>query len=1402
MGTRFLRLRSYPFRLFAVLFLAAFQAASTSGDPAIPPALQPWIDWATWENPHRNCPTPYSDPKAHRCFWPGRLQLTVDAAGGRFEMEVTAFHATWIPLPGSAEMWPQGVADDGKPLPVVEHGGAPSVRIGTGAHRITGRFAWTALPQNLRVPQAVGLLSLNLGGQPVETPAWDPEGLLWFRREAGTEAREKDFLSLKLAAALEDGIPMWWQQEIELTVSGRSREEDLGVLLPEGWKLASVEGPLPVAVDSAGRFKVQARPGKWILAAHAFRLDNPKALRFAEKPSGAPEQFVAFRSKPDFRVLELVGAPSVDVSQVAFPDRWRQLPVYRWDLGSPLQLGERLRGMGDQKPGGLAIVRELWLDEDGRGLTFRDQLTGKMQQVWRLDAAEGQELGSVESGGQGLLVTFNPVDRTPGVELRSRELDIKASGRMGPPESLSASGWKADAESVDVTLHLPPGWRLFALFGADWVQGDWLTAWTLLDLFLLLVFALAVHRLRGWKAAVLAFLAFGLAYHEPRAPKFLWLLLLVPMALMDVLAEGRARRFAQAGFALAFGALLFALLPFIGRQAELALYPQLEVDQAFQFRTTLAEMGQQMQVTSQRPMTKLMVRYGVVKEGAAPPPASNAAAEDFQANRLQSMNLQYDSKARIQTGPGIPEWEWRAVRFGWRGPVAAGQKVRPVLIPLGLERLLTVLRMTLLIAVAVVLVRGRKTTTKPKAPYEGPSSGMASATGAAAALILFATAFPEETQAAETNAAAARGDATFPDESLLRTLRDRLSEPSDAFPNAASIPSAVLRLADRKVTLEAEVHAAVRTAVPLPGRLPTWSPVSVVVDGQPAATLRRDDGYLWVVLDAGVHKVRVEGSLAGVGEWQWTYRLRPRHVRIEAPGWTQAGVRPDGVPEPQVFLAPERKAVGDQARYEQQELDSVVQVDRTLEIGLQWQVRTEVRRLSGTGRAVSLRIPLLPGENVLSAGRIAAAGFVEVRLGAQETVATWESSLAITNTLPLASRASDTWVERWRLVASPVWNVTLAGLPPVFEAGNAELIPVWQPWPGESVTLSLRRPEAIPGNTVTIHRIQHSVSLGQRQRTSELELGVRSSLGEDFLLELPTAAEITRLTQDGKEIPVRRDAGRLIIPLHPGVQALGVSWREAQALTFRAHAPVVRLPAESANVLTRIDLGADRWILWTDGPRRGPAVRFWGILLSSLMAAAALGRIPKSPLRTAEWMLLVIGLTQTHLAAGAAVVAWFFLLRWRSGPSFQALPSLAYNALQLLLVALTVAVLVILVVVVGEGLLGSPKMFLRGNGSYGTHLEWFQPRSGNVLPECSAVSVSIWWYRFLMLLWALWLASGLLRWLASGWKAFAEGGLFRSFPVRAPRQEAVVPTAAPTQTPGPTPPPVPGASGAGEGSKR
>ena len=228
----------------------------------------------------------------------------------------------------------------------------------------------------------------------------------------------------------------------------------------------------------------------------AFRFDNPKEIRYAAnaKPAAA-EELVAFRAEPNLRIVEIVGPPSVDVSQTTFPAKWRELPVYSWDTATPLGIEERMRGMGQQKPAGLAVVREWWLDEKGGALTFRDHLSGERQQTWRLDAAAGQELGSVRSGAE--VNSSRTTRRMAHLEskVRSRNLDLEATGRTEQLQALSAVGWQSDADSLRVTLNLPPGWRLFALFGADWVRGDWLTSWTLLDLFLLLIFSLAVFRL-------------------------------------------------------------------------------------------------------------------------------------------------------------------------------------------------------------------------------------------------------------------------------------------------------------------------------------------------------------------------------------------------------------------------------------------------------------------------------------------------------------------------------------------------------------------------------------------------------------------------------------------------------------------------------------------------------------------------------------------------------------------------------------------------------------------------------------------------------------------------------------------------------------------------------------------
>ena len=96
--------------------------------------------------------------------------------------------------------------------------------------------------------------------------------------------------------------------------------------------------------------------------------------------------------------------------------------------------------------------------------------------------------------------------------------------------------------------------------------------------------------------------------------------------------------------------------------------------------------------------------------------------------------------------------------------------------------------------------------------------------------------------------------AQIPDRDTLETLRQRLLETSDAYPNAADIAFVSLQLNDRRLIMDAEVHAAIMTAVPLPGQFASWSPISVLIDGQREVAMRREDGYLWIVLPKGLHR--------------------------------------------------------------------------------------------------------------------------------------------------------------------------------------------------------------------------------------------------------------------------------------------------------------------------------------------------------------------------------------------------------------------------------------------------------------------------------------------------------------------------------------------------------------------
>ncbi len=694
------------FGLACLLWVGPSLQSDAQTPPEIPEVLQPWKSWVLWDDPNVECLAVHGQPGQTICFWPLSLDLTAGDDGGSFTLEVEALRETWVPLPGSASTWPTGVTDRGEPAAVIGFDGQPRVKLAVGRHVIAGKFRWDAIPQRLTIPPQIGLLRLRVGDEAIAMPRWDTGGDVWLRRDTAA-SDEADAIGVQVYRVIEDGIPLQLRTQIELTVSGKSREVTLGSALPRGWTLATVQSPVPVAVDDAGRVRVQVRAGKWNIQLHAFRTDNESRVQFADAAEPiVPTELIALQADPTFRVAAIEGIPLVDVTQTTFPEKWRGLPVHLWRTDAPFELREQMRGAGVRSVEGLEINRQFWLDDDGGGLTYRDAVSGKSQRRWRLDAAGGQ-LGAVRIGDEGQLITANPATGAAGVEIRRRDFNLTAVGRTERIDQIDATGWLADARSLRWTLNLPPGWRALAVWGPDDVHGDWLTAWSLLDLFLLLIFSLSVRRLFGWTAGAVALLAFAIAYHEPGSPRWTWVLLLIPIALCRVIPAGRLQRGVMIFKTIAVVLLLIFLVPFLAGQAQNILYPQLEPSGYVYGNDDIFRIGS----------SRSYQTVATVSMDAAMP--ADIGNERFERDFEQSLssgdlsygrvskanNMAYDAKSRIQTGPAIPQWDWNSVTCRWDGPVAAGQRVTPVLLSMTGNRILTAVRLGLLLLLATILLR-------------------------------------------------------------------------------------------------------------------------------------------------------------------------------------------------------------------------------------------------------------------------------------------------------------------------------------------------------------------------------------------------------------------------------------------------------------------------------------------------------------------------------------------------------------------------------------------------------------------------------------------------------------------------------------------------------------------------
>ena len=500
------------------------------------------------------------------------MHVAVSSGGGEFRQSWRTYAETWVVLPGDGDHWPEDVRVNGNPVPVVERGGVPQVRLAPGDHAISGSFTWARRPESLQLAPTTALVDLSIDGKAI-APVELREGRLWLG--AVRTVTVPRALQVQVYRLLEDDIPLRLVTSLQLKVSGDAREEMLARVLPDGFVPMATGSDLPVRFEPDGRLRVQVRSGEHELTITARRTAAGDAITVPQgEGAWADEEVWTFRSNDRLRITALEGAPPIDPIQAGVPDDWRDMSAFRLQRGATVTIAERSRGLSSADAHQLSLRRELWLTFDHDDFIAADRISGTMQQGWRLDMRPPYRLLNARRHDEMLLITDGAEGRT-GVEVRNADVDLTTLSRVPRAEARAATGWDARFDNVWTTLNLPPGHRLLAAWGADDAPGAWVNQWRLLDLFLLMLAAAAAFRLLGWGGALLAAAVILLTHHESGAPGWLWINLFLAVAVWRLVPAGRLRVWVGRYQFLSLVALAFVLIAFAVEQYRLALHPQL-----------------------------------------------------------------------------------------------------------------------------------------------------------------------------------------------------------------------------------------------------------------------------------------------------------------------------------------------------------------------------------------------------------------------------------------------------------------------------------------------------------------------------------------------------------------------------------------------------------------------------------------------------------------------------------------------------------------------------------------------------------------------------------------------------------------------------------------------------------
>lgn len=1369
-----------------------------------PPDLTAWIKWIQQSNPTWECAR---NSNSFECVWPGNLHYSLKSSGADFTISIEMLNEGQVVLPSSPGLYPRQITVRNEaaeiisaPLSLID--GHLWVKLPKGKLEIRGSFVWSTLPPELPVPGSYGIVEVELPEDLKNLKARRGTQSLWLEKKEENSSTES--LSLTVMRRIEDGSPLTIETLLKIRISGRSRPLQIPNLLPESSQPVTLQSPLPAQLSSEGTLALQLLPGEYEVRILSLMQQPVSLIKVPNvKLEGWPKEEV-WSWQPDMglRSVELSGGQPLHADLTQLPSEWKGGAVYVLNSSEKMEMNETRRGEQSQAPNNISLNREIWIDLDGSGSTIRDRFSGQLNQDFRINALPQLLVGRATVDGESALVTVDPKTNVSGVELRSQALNMEVVSKVANSRDLDATGWDITADNLSLTLNLPPSWKLLYVAGAARAFGSWVDSWTLLDIFISILLVLAAYKLFALPVSIVLGVSLFLNHAEFLSPRMLYvhLMLLAAWRLLTDAKESIWRSLSHTLLIITYIAWVLQSLAFAKLQFTEALFPQLQA--GTRFRTAIQDLAVILEdsllvwpilllllavgflairsILKSESVGKAIFRiivYGVgcmilssvltgfyatfsYRRTAAPivsrmekstesyydsesAPQSSPMEElgssfggidkkKEYSSKTNSTSFSYQGK-NLLSGPALPTWRWRSFPIEVSAPVSSDHKIKFYLLNPEIGRVLSTLRAALSLLLIILVFRALGFSIIAIQTISGISKK---------SIITIAT--------LSIFLCPLKSIAEIPNSEILGALQNKLEQRLCNREQCTVIESAKFLCSESKFKLELEVSSDGISSIQIPGPIEVLSPEKVRLNGKETVAMRRsDDGYLVILTIPGKNLIELEGPLPDPQAFTVQFSQRPLFVSIEAVDWYIEGLNGSGIVQENLRFI--RRTKEDQtkdisASSSIEGLDTWVKVTRHITVGEQISIQTIIERIGSFAREAHVRVALLPGEQVTSGSVNIENSELLVGFAAGMQQQSFSSVIPYTQNLNLTAKSTDRIAEQWIFACQPILSCEFSGIKPISSIIDGMQAFKFLPFPSETVSLKIQALTGLKGDFITVDQLNHELRWGANLEEGKLTANVRATQQTTFRISVPNDVSIKEVTLNGLSGQSSEKGQESSLLLSPGSHSVSLTYSKNWKPTWKEFVPEISVGAPVNNLTVTVHPSEDRWLLWTGGLAWGPCVVFWVKLLLVVALCITLSRLSLIPGSLFSAILLGAGLTTLPLWAIAFPLSWLvslmlipnitekllFLPRWFRSVGF---------------ILLSIVALAFWYGIVQTGLVFSPPMLIAGNGSSSFSLNWYTDHVMGALPTPYIISLPIWCWRAVALIWSTWLVVALFGWL-------------------------------------------------------